>query len=94
MGNLRRQLLGRPAIEAFDLVEHVGTVQNPESPTDKFPCLFNGLGKLEEEYSIKLQQGAKPYHFTVPRHMAVPLFKTGEAGVREDGEVGSDCQSQ
>ena len=45
------------------------------SPIDQFPKLFQGLGKLEVKYSIKLQEGAKPFALIVPRRVAIPLMK-------------------
>ena len=75
VGNLRRQLVGRPAIEALNLVKHVRAVQDPNNPIDQFSDLFRGLGKLEGEYTIKLVEGAKPFALTVPRRVAIPLMK-------------------
>ena len=76
VGKLRRPLVGRPAIEALDLMKHIKAVQDPKmSLIDQFPDLFRGLGKLEGEYTIKLQEGAKPFALTVPRRVAVPLMK-------------------
>ena len=49
---LHKQLLGRPAIEALKVVTLVQTIKGSESPVDRFPQLFKGLGKLEGEYSI------------------------------------------
>ena len=77
VGKLRKHLLGRPAIQALDLAVHVGAVQDTErkSPKEQFPSRFQGLGKLEGEYSIKLQEGAKPFALTVPRRVAIPLMR-------------------
>ena len=74
---LRRHLLGRPAIETLDLAVRIGIVKGEErqSPINQFPSLFQGLGKLEGEYSIKLQEGAEPFTLTVPRRVAIPLMK-------------------
>jgi len=35
--------------------------------------MFQGLGKLEGEYEIKLKPDSKPYAISVPRRVAVPL---------------------
>ena len=76
VGKLRRPLVGHPAIEALDFVKHIKTVRGPKmSPIDQFPDLFRSLGKLEGEYTIELQEGAKPFALTVPRRVAVPLMK-------------------
>ena len=74
--NLHKQLLGRPAVEALELAVRIEAVEGERgSPIDQFPKLFQGLGKLEGEYSIKLQEGAKPFALTVPRRVAIPLMK-------------------
>ena len=73
---LRNPLLGRPAIRALDLAVHIGAVQDEKpSPIKQFTSLFQGLGKLEGEYSVKLQEGAQPFALTVPRRVAIPLMK-------------------
>lgn len=73
--NLRRQLLGRPAIDALGLVVRVGAIfDDNTSAVQLFPQLFNGLGKLEGEYEIKLRPDFKPYAISVPRRVAVPFL--------------------
>ena len=76
---LRFPLLGRPAIEALNLlsvIEPVGVVQStPEDISEKFPALFKGLGKLEGEYHIDLKVDAKPYAVTTPRRVPLPLME-------------------
>ena len=39
-----------------------------------FPNLFTGLGKLKDNYQIKLKSDAKPYTLQVPRRVALPLL--------------------
>ena len=38
-------------------------------------CFRKYVGKLEGEYSIKLQEGAKLFALTVPHRVAIPLMK-------------------
>jgi len=45
------------------------------TPVDQFPGLFQGLGKLQGDYTIKLQEGAKPFAISTPRRVAIPLLK-------------------
>ena len=75
--NLRRQLLGCPAIEQLDLIARIGTVQNATRETimEEFPSLFRGLGKLQGDYTIQLREGATPFALGVPRRVAIPLMK-------------------
>ena len=73
--NLRRQLLGRPAIEALELAVRVGAIfDEGATPVQMFPQLFEGLGKLEGKYAIKLRPDSKPFAISVPRRVAVPLM--------------------
>ena len=39
-----------------------------------FPQLFQGLGKLQGQYHIKLKDNAQPFALTVPRRVAIPLL--------------------
>ena len=73
--NLHRHLLGRPAIDALGLAVRVGAIFDGDtSPVQLFSQLFQGLGKLEEEYEIKLRPDSKPFVISVPRRVAVPLM--------------------
>ena len=72
---LRRPLLEAPAIEALDLVKRVCTVANEEGRyREEFPSLFSGLGKLNEEYKIQLNEEAHPFALSRPRRVAIPLM--------------------
>ena len=54
----------------------------------QFPQLFEGLGKLEGDYKIKLEPGAKPYGLSTPRRVAVPLLKAVEQELHRMEELG------
>ena len=72
---LTKPLLGRPAIEWLGLIRRVAAVnKHGLTPAEEFPSLFQGLGKLEGEYTIRLQDGAKPFALSTPRRVAVPLL--------------------
>ena len=71
---LTRCLLGRPTIEKLELVKRVNEVFMPEIVKQNFPKLFEGLGKLDGQYSIKLKDDAKPFALTVPRRVSTPLM--------------------
>ena len=74
---LRQPLLGRPAIEKLKLVSRVQEVTSKISKEDiasKYPGIFEGLGKLDGEYTIVLEENAKPYAVTTPRRVAIPLL--------------------
>ena len=78
--NRKEPLLGRPAVEALNLVQKVETVHSEDSTRIEqevktmYPNLFNGLGELEGEFSIKLKPGSTPYAITTPRRVALPLM--------------------
>ena len=62
---LRFPLLGRPAIEALNIVSVVHQVQlSADDVYERFPQVFEGLGKLDGEYNIDLKEDAKPYVVT------------------------------
>ena len=73
--DLAKPLLGRPAIEKLNSLARVQAIQKSASPTEQFPQLFTGLGKLPGLYTIKLSEGAKPFSLHVPRQVAVPLME-------------------
>ena len=72
---LRFPLLGRPAIEALNIVSVVQQVQiSTDELYEKFPQVFDGLGKLDGEYHIDLKDDARPYAVTTPRRVPLPLM--------------------
>ena len=76
VSNLHKNLLGRLAIEALDLAVRVSALRkDTKNPVEQFPSLFKDLGKLEGEYTIKLQEDAKPYALTFPRRVTIPLMQ-------------------
>ena len=52
--NLHKPLLGRPVIRSLNLLRRVGSVKHEQSILEQFSSMFEGLGKLEGEYTIKL----------------------------------------
>ena len=77
---LKEPLLGRPAIDALNLVQKVDTIHCDDSRRIEqevetmYPYLFKGLGELEGEFSIKLTPGSAPYAITTPRRVALLLM--------------------
>ncbi|KAK3708825.1 hypothetical protein QZH41_019571, partial [Actinostola sp. cb2023] len=47
----------------------------PEEIYQKFPKLFEGLGKLDGEYHIDLKEDSKPYAVATPRRVPLPLME-------------------
>ena len=72
---LHKALLGRPAIEALQIVKQVEPVQT-NTIVKQFPELFQGLGRLKDNYKIQLLSEAKPYALTTPRHSSTLVAKS------------------
>ena len=85
---LSRPLLGRPAIEALAIVSVVEPIMTLEKIAEKFPQLFQGLGKLKDNYSIKLQSNSQPYALTMPRRVAIPLLPKVETELQRMLQLG------
>ena len=64
---LQKALLGKPAIEALNLVAGENTINKGEQIANKYPALFTGLSSLEGEYHIKLKEDATPFALTAPQ---------------------------
>ena len=75
--DLAKPLLGRPAIEALNLIQRtcIASIEQSLNPKQQFPSLFQGLGKLEGDYMMRLQDNAEPYAISTPRRVAIPLQK-------------------
>ena len=73
--NLHKPLLGRPAIRGLNLLKRVDSVKKEQAVLDQFSGVFEGLGKLEGNYTIKLQDNAKPFAVTTPRRVPIPLLE-------------------
>ena len=52
--------MGKPAIEALQVVTLNIQSITSENVQEEFPKLFNGLGKLDGAYTIKLREGCNP----------------------------------
>ena len=85
--SLHKHLLGHPAIEALNIVTRVLTIEG-SGPVEQYPQLFVGLGKLEREYSIRLEEGAQPYALSVPRRVAIRLMKPVKEELRRMEKLG------
>ena len=78
-------MLGRPAINALNLVQKVEIIQAEDSSEiedqvkSTYPKLFKGLGELDGEFSIKLKPDSTPFALTTPRRVATPLLNKVKA---------------
>ena len=83
MENLKEPLLGRPAIDALNLVRKVDTIHCEDSRRIEqevkkmYPYLFKGLVELEAPYAI-----------TTPRRVALPLMPKVKEELQRMGKLG------
>ena len=71
---LKTNLLGLRSITALQLVRRVHATNTGEPDVVKqFPEVFQGLGTIGDEYTIKLKENATPYSLYVPRNVPIPL---------------------
>ena len=74
--HLQKNLLGQPAIDALGLVARVREVNGVEQEViQKFPKLFEGLGKLKGDYTIQLEDRVQPSALGTSRRVPIPLMK-------------------
>ena len=85
--NQRTPLLSRKACETLKLIK-VDTNQCQINAVNVDEKLFQGLGKLRVEHSIKLQEDARPFAITVPRPIPFPRRKMADEALSEMIENG------
>ena len=91
VNKLLKPLLGQPAIEAPRLLVRVRAVtENTEnkSPVQRFLQLFQGLGRMQGEYTIQLKDGAVLFALTTPRRVAIPLMESVRAELENMEKLG------
>ena len=85
---LQQNLLGLPAIVPLKLVYRIGAVTGNDDIRRLFPRVFSGLGKLGEEYHIRLKEGATPYSEYTARGVAIPLKQKVKAELERMERLG------
>ena len=74
---LQRPLLSRQVSQSSNLINKIDAINKKDYRTDiveQYPKLFKGLGEIEGEYEIKLNENSKPFALTVPRKVPLPLL--------------------
>ena len=87
----RQALLGRPTIEALELISSVQSVEKGTMEAKckfKFPKLFKGLGKLEGDFAISLKPDAKPHAEYTPRRIPLPWMEQVKSELKRMEENG------
>ena len=85
---LQQPLMGRPAIEALNLLSRINIVSSSEKFVSLYPDLFRGLGTFGAEYHITLKQDAKPFTLSAPRRVALPLLPKVKAELARMEKLG------
>ena len=85
---LTRALLGRTAIERLHLIRRLASVQKTQDPKEQFPSLFQGLEKLEQPYTIQLQEDARPFALSTPCRVAIPLLQPVQQELEHMEKIG------
>ena len=91
INGLERPLLGRKACKSLNLIQNLAEVDDINYASNimqQYPTLFDGLGKLEGEYKITLREDAKPFAFTVPRKVPLPLLSETKKEIERMLELG------
>lgn len=70
---LKNNLLAIKALQLLSKVEAVGGEK--VDVQGRFGKLFQGIGNFGEEYTIKLQDGARPHTLFTPRNVPIPLHR-------------------
>ena len=75
IAGMTQNLLGRPAIEELQVVQRIQELKNGSTAYQaRFLKLFTGLGKIEGEYKIELEEDSKPFAIHTPRRVPLPLM--------------------
>ena len=70
-------VLSRQVSQSLNLINKIDAINKKDYRTDiveQYPKLFKGLGEIEGEYEIKLNENSKPFALTVPRKVSLPLL--------------------
>ena len=73
---LKKPLLGKPAIQALNILQRINAVETEPGTVDPkkdFPELWNSLGRVHNSYTIRLKADAKPFSISTPRRLPLPM---------------------
>ncbi|XP_018403211.1 PREDICTED: uncharacterized protein LOC108780116 [Cyphomyrmex costatus] len=73
---LKQNLLGKPEIEKFGLIQKINNVKgnNINEIVSKYVEVFKGIGQFKKELSIEVKENTKPHFEAVPRTVPIPLL--------------------
>ncbi|ETW98423.1 MAG: hypothetical protein ETSY2_42830 [Candidatus Entotheonella gemina] len=87
---LKTNLLGLPTIMALNLAARIETTTKEERSDifKQFPKVFQGLGTLGDDFTIKLKPGATPHALYTPRRVPLPLLPKVEEELKRMESMG------
>ena len=90
MEKLQKPLIGRPAIERLGLLVRVEEIQDSclKKYQQMYPTVFTGLGKMSDEYCIKLNPQSTPFSIAAPRRIPYLLRSKVKAELKRMEELG------
>ncbi|XP_072140830.1 uncharacterized protein [Dermacentor andersoni] len=71
--NLHMPLLGLPAINALGVVRFLDELETSDEVAIQYPGLFQGIGSIAGEHTIRLTENAIPYAVSTPRRIPIPM---------------------
>ena len=72
---LKHPLLGRPTIQALNVLPHTDSVTEESEFITKYPTVFSGLGQYGTEYRIEIKPNARSWALSTPMRVAVPYLQ-------------------
>lgn len=84
-----QNLLGTPEIDLLQLINiaEEGRAVYKVLIEDRFPSLYGKLGRLPEEFVIKLKENAVPFAIHVPRRLGIGLWEDTEKELKRMEEL-------
>ena len=87
--DLKRNLLGLPAITSLNLVSRLDSLQLTAKEIQRqYPQLFHGLGTFGEEYEVSLAKDARPFALHTARNVPLPLRNKVQAELNRMESLG------
>jgi len=87
--DLKRNLLGLPAITSLNLVSKLDSLQLTTKEVQRqYPQLFRGLGTFGEEYEVSLRRDARLFALHTARNVPLPLRKKVQDELKQMESLG------
>lgn len=87
VNDLNVALLSRPASVKLKLVYRADTTDKSEME-ETYPKVCQGLGMMQQPYTIKLRPDAIPYSLATPRRVPIPLLGKVKEELKQIEDIG------